>query len=68
LISEGNNSNSNLLHKISNQLNITLESLNISKDKEGIPFITYRGDNLRIPFSLSHHGAYSAYAVSLNMS
>jgi len=67
-ISENKNSRIRLLQKISYQRNIPLESLNISKDRLGIPFLTYRGDNLQIPFSLSHHGDYSAYALSLNMS
>ncbi len=68
LISENKNSRLRLLQKIAAQKNIPLESLNISKDKQGIPFVSYRGDNLQIPFSLSHHGNYSAYVVSLNMS
>ncbi|MBZ9729704.1 4'-phosphopantetheinyl transferase superfamily protein [Salegentibacter sp. JZCK2] len=67
-ISENKNSRIRLLQKISDQKNIPLESLNISKNKQGVPFLTYRGDNLQIPFSLSHHGDYSAFALSLNLS
>ncbi|PKD16048.1 hypothetical protein APR41_09630 [Salegentibacter salinarum] len=68
LISENKNSRFRLLQKIAEHKDIRLEYLNISKDREGIPFVSYRGDNLQIPFSLSHHGNFSAYAVSLNMS
>lgn len=68
LISENKNSRLMFLQKISEQSAIPLKSLNISKDKQGIPFLTYCGDHLKIPFSLSHHGNYSAFIVSLNMS
>ncbi|PRX47321.1 4'-phosphopantetheinyl transferase family protein [Salegentibacter salegens] len=68
LISENKNSRLRLLQKIAEQRDIPFEFLNISKDGQGIPFVSYRGDNLQIPFSLSHHGNFSAYAVSLNMS
>jgi len=68
LVSESENTRFRFLAKISEQLEIPLESLNISKNKQGIPFLTYGGDNLQIPFSLSHHGRYSAYAFSLNLS
>ncbi|OEY71389.1 4'-phosphopantetheinyl transferase family protein [Salegentibacter salarius] len=66
--SEEKNASSLLLQKVSEHYLIPLDSLNISKNGQGIPFITYHGDNLQIPFSLSHHGNYSAYALSLNMS
>ncbi len=66
--SEEKNASSLLLQKVSEHFLIPLDSLNISKNGQGIPFITYHGDNLQIPFSLSHHGNYSAYALSLNMS
>lgn len=68
LISENKNSRLRLLQKIAEQRGIPLESLNISKDEQGVPFVSYGGDNLQIPFSLSHHGNFSAYAVSLNLS
>lgn len=68
LISQNNNSRLKLLQKVAAHFNLPLESLNIIKNKQGVPFLTYRGDFLQIPFSLSHHGNYSAYAVSLNMS
>lgn len=68
LILKTQNSRISLLHKIAEQKNIPLETLNISKNKQGIPFLTYKGDNLQIPFSLSHHGDFSAYALSLNLS
>ena len=62
------NARSLILQKVSEGLGIPLISLNIHKNEQGIPFITYNGDILQIPFSLSHHGIYSAYALSLNMS
>lgn len=66
--SEEKNARSLLLQKVSEHFLIPLDSLNITKTGQGIPLITYQGDNLLIPFSLSHHGNYSAYALSLNMS
>jgi phosphopantetheinyl transferase len=66
--SEEKNARSLLLQKVSEHFLIHLDSLNITKTGQGIPLITYHGDNLQIPFSLSHHGNYSAYALSLNMS
>ncbi|UBZ06578.1 4'-phosphopantetheinyl transferase superfamily protein [Salegentibacter mishustinae] len=66
--SEEKNARSLLLQKVSKHFLIPLDSLNITKTGQGIPLITYHGDNLQIPFSLSHHGNYSAYALSLNMS
>lgn len=68
LISEAKNSRFSLLQKVSEQADIPLKHLNISNNKWGIPYFTYCGDNLQIPFSLSHHGRYSAYAFSLIMS
>ncbi|SKB32256.1 phosphopantetheine--protein transferase domain-containing protein [Salegentibacter holothuriorum] len=66
--SEKENIRSLLLQNIAKHYSLPLASINISKSIQGIPFITYLGDNLQIPFSLSHHGNYSAYALSLNMS
>lgn len=66
--SEEKNASFLLLQKVSEHLLIPLDSLNIGKTGQGIPFITYHGDNLQIPFSFSHHGNFSAYALSLNMS
>lgn len=66
--SEEKNARFLLLQKVSERFLIPLDSLNITKTGQGIPLITYHGDNLQIPFSLSHHGNYSAYALSLNMS
>jgi phosphopantetheinyl transferase (holo-ACP synthase) len=66
--SEEKNARFLLLQKVSERFLIPLDPLNITKTGQGIPLITYHGDNLQIPFSLSHHGNYSAYALSLNMS
>ena len=62
------NARSLLLEYIATHFSYPLATINICKNARGIPFLTYLGENLQIPFSLSHHGNFSAYAVSLNMS
>lgn len=44
---------------------IPKEKIYIEKDKDFIPHLMYRSRPLNCSFSLSHHGNFSAYALSL---
>jgi len=52
-----------LLQKIAEENNLHLNHLEIDKDSLGIPYCTYLGAYQKIIFSLSHHGAYSSFAL-----
>lgn len=54
-----------LITAVSNQLNISKSKLNFSKSKFGIPSIYHNNTKLNTSISLSHHGNYGAYAISL---
>lgn len=52
----------NCIFKIAAQHNIPPDSVEIKKGNDGIPHLFRKGENLQIPFSLSHHGRFAAFA------
>lgn len=50
---------------ISEKLGLEKEDLDIVKDKNYIPQLSYRNANLNLPFSISHHGNYAAFSFQL---
>lgn len=55
-----------LLICISNQFKVLKSKLKIVKSEFGIPSIYYNSKKLNVGISISHHGNYGAYAVSLS--
>ncbi len=55
-----------LLVSISNQFKVLKSKLKIVKSEFGIPSIYYNSKKLNVGISISHHGNYGAYAVSLS--
>ncbi|MDT0690162.1 4'-phosphopantetheinyl transferase superfamily protein [Salegentibacter sp. F188] len=66
LITEHKNLNRELIFAISSQTKLSSEDLVIAKDEKYIPHLFFNGKNYNMPFSLSHHGDYSAYAFAVN--
>jgi phosphopantetheinyl transferase (holo-ACP synthase) len=54
-----------LILSVSKQYNIEKSQLNISKSELGIPSIYHNSTKLNVGISISHHGNYGSYAVSL---
>ncbi|MFZ0491317.1 MAG: 4'-phosphopantetheinyl transferase superfamily protein [Salegentibacter sp.] len=44
---------------------IPQEKISLEKDKDSVPHLMYQNRNLNCAFSLSHHGNFSAYVLSL---
>jgi len=52
-----------LIDKISKKWKLPSYDIHIKKNKAGIPKLYLNSKELKIPFSISHHGYYGAYAV-----
>ena len=52
-----------LLHAIAEEKKVTLASLTIRKDENGIPYLFQNNQAQEIPFSVTHHGNFGAYAI-----
>lgn len=52
-----------LLHAIAEEKKVTLASLSIRKDENGIPFLFQNNQAQEMPFSVTHHGNFGAYAI-----
>lgn len=52
-----------LLKEIATFTKISMEDLRLKKDENNIPYVYYGNKALKIPFSISHHGSFSAYVV-----
>lgn len=50
---------------ISSELTLEDELISISKDSNGIPSLSLKKEGKKIPFSLSHHGDFSAFVFPL---
>ena len=50
---------------LSEKLRLDKDDLKIVKDKNYIPHFLYRNANLNLPFSISHHGNYTAFSFQL---
>ena len=55
-----------LLISISNRFKVLKSKLKLVKSEFGIPLIYYNSKKLNIGVSISHHGHYGAYALSLS--
>jgi len=56
-----------LIQDITLELGLNNSNTSISKDPNGIPSLFLENDNKRIPFSLSHHGNFTAFSIPLIM-
>lgn len=54
-----------LLLKFSAEKNSQVQMFDIQKNVHGIPFLIYKNEIINFPFSLSHHGKFSALSMSL---
>lgn len=54
-----------LLKCVSEQFQLKEKSLQIIKSEFGIPTMNYNDKALKLSFSLTHHGSYGAFAVSV---
>lgn len=53
-----------LLSAISQKYKISQTELGIEKSEYGVPSVYYNNQNLSIGITMSHHGAYSTYAIA----
>lgn len=58
-------SNTTILSKAAEVLNCDKATLQIIKNKNGVPSIVQKGSPIKIPFSKSHHGKFSAFIIPL---
>lgn len=58
-----NTSYQNLLYAIAEVINVSATSLMIKKDKNGVPNLFQNNQAQIMPFSVTHHGNYGAYAI-----
>jgi phosphopantetheinyl transferase (holo-ACP synthase) len=56
----------NTLKDFSEKINKPLKHLSIKKDSYGIPHLYYKLSLIPVSVSLSHHGRFGAYAISIN--
>ncbi|MCG9972355.1 4'-phosphopantetheinyl transferase family protein [Christiangramia crocea] len=54
-----------LLEEIGAVVNLHGTALHIEKDSEGIPSLSFHNSTKKLPFSLSHHGNFTALAIPL---
>ena len=55
-----------LISEIAGREKLSPEGLQIEKDRHFIPHLMLYGKKQKIPFSISHHGNYSAYVLAVN--
>jgi phosphopantetheine--protein transferase-like protein len=53
------------IDKISELRNLPKKDLQLQKDSNFVPYLTYKEQYLALDFSFSHHGDYSAFALAL---
>lgn len=64
----GDTAKKRLLEKVSQGYAVSPEKLTVKKTSLGIPYIQYGNQTLCTEFSLSDHGRYSAFSLSLRIS
>ncbi|MDT0647634.1 4'-phosphopantetheinyl transferase superfamily protein [Zunongwangia sp. F260] len=55
-----------LISAVANSKKLSFKDLDIKKDLNFIPHLILKGKNYNLPFSISHHGNYSAYVFAVN--
>lgn len=59
------NSRDELLEQMASELMLNKKDLCINKDENGIPSLDIKLREKRLPFSLSHHGKFTAFIIPL---
>ncbi len=54
-----------LINKIANYKGYNKSELSINKDDAGVPLVYLNGNETNIHISISHHGRYGAYSISM---
>jgi len=58
-------SKENLLKNIEHELSLDNEVISMLKDSNEIPSLFLKRENIILPFSLSHHGDFTAFTIPL---
>ena len=53
-----------LKKRVAMEFNLNFSEIDIKKSAKHIPVLTYKGENLPIKITLSHHGNFGAYAMA----
>lgn len=63
IFSQSKHTYQSIINYISQEKGLEKEQLKIIKNITQIPILCYKGQNLSIPFSLSHHGNYGVFSI-----
>ena len=65
ILPSSENLKSSFISKVSQVINACNSKISLTKDERFIPVLSNDDEELNCPFSLSHHGKFSAYCLSL---